>query len=202
MGMKTQKALRNDSFKSLVSAKLRNDLTSDIKVGFWGQKEVFSAWNLLVGERMKGANTAFTRNWVWNRLADSNDDHSPRYLLQLMYQAAEWERDEQKRTTYDRKYYIRPRVSSKFYKKVSGEALGALRDEEFPELKDLMDKLIQIGRTQLDANELEDFSQDSINLAREVGLLGVYQGNDENVERYKVPEIFRHALNMTRKGQA
>jgi len=74
-----------------------HDQVAFIKVALkqaWNQQEVYLAWNLLVGERMKGGRTAFTRNWIWNRLADGNRDQSPRYLLQLMHEAVLWEEQE------------------------------------------------------------------------------------------------------------
>lgn len=148
---------------------------------------------------MRGGKTAFSRNWVWNRLADGNGDHSPRYLLQLMHESTEWERDTHQRHPYDRSI-IRPRALIEALPQVSQQALSALGDEEFPELKPLMNELTQIGRTPVDANDL---SRDlALNLAREVGLLDIYEGSDNNMTRYKVPELFRHALTMTRKGPA
>jgi hypothetical protein len=49
-------------------------------VDTWEDARVFDAWNILVGERMAGGKTAFTRNWVWSRLGDANNDHAPRNL--------------------------------------------------------------------------------------------------------------------------
>ena len=71
---------------------------------------------------------------------------------------------------------------------------------EFPELKSLMNLLAQVGRTPVNSSELIA-SQDDIKLAMDAGLLGIYEGNEEKVERYKVPEIYRYALDVTRKGQ-
>ena len=197
-------------FKVIIKQAIRNEYlrgimekaNTSLEVDNWGEEEVISVWNLLVGERMRGGKTAFTRNWVWNRLADGNDDHSPRYLLQLLHEAVEWEKKEQKRSSYDRSI-IRPRGLIEVLPRVSEQALGALRDEEFPELTPLMDALTQIGQAPVDAHHpaLKPV-QDSINLAMDVGLLGIYEGSEEKIERYKVPEIFRYALKMTRKGQA
>lgn len=191
-----KQAIRNKSFKKLLK---EINLPFSQPVEYWGDQVVIAAWNLLVGERMKGGKTAFTRNWVWKRLADGNNDHSPRYLLQLMHEAVDWEKKELKRTPYERSI-IRPRALIKVLTVVSEQALAALRDEEFPELKTLMNNLTEIGRTPINAADIT-VSPDLVNLAMDVGLLGIYEGSEEKVERYKVPEIFRHALNMTRKGQ-
>ncbi len=148
---------------------------------------------------MKGEKTAFTRNWVWNRLADANEDHTPRYLLQLFKEVVSVERAEQKKVLYDRSM-LRPRSFIQSLPAVSGQALDALR-EEFPELDLLLRKLQEIGRTPVASEELKNLGEALI-LAREVGLIGIYEGTEDRVERYRVPEIYRYALGMTRKGQA
>jgi MinD-like ATPase involved in chromosome partitioning or flagellar assembly len=191
-----KQAIRNRLYKEL----LKNyNLPDKQTIEYWGDQQVISAWNLLVGKRMKGGKTAFTKNWVWKRLADGNDDHSPRYLLQLLHQAVRWEENEHKQNPYERSV-IRPRALEKVLPEVSDQALGALRDEEFRELIPLTNILTKIGRTPIDAPELNE-PQDLIKLAMDVGLLGIYEGSEEKVERYKVPEIYRYALNMGRKGQ-
>ena len=191
-----KQALRSEMLRSL----LPRGAAKPSELEYWGEQDVWAAWHLLVSERMKGGKTAFSRNWVWNRLADGNGDHSPRYLLQLMHQAREWEQKTHQSKAYDRSI-IRPRGLIEVLPQVSEEALGALRDEEFPELQPLMNELTKIGRTPVDANDLST-SQELINLAREVGLLDVYESSGDYVTRYKVPEIYRYALKMTRKGQA
>jgi len=37
-------------------------------------------------------------------------------------------------------------------------------------------------------------------LAIEVGLLGVHEESGEQIKRYRVPDIYRHALQMKRRG--
>ena len=78
--------------------------------------------------------------------------------------------------------------------------LEAIQEEFSDELGPLLKRLRDIGRTPFSAAELQDVS-DAVGLGREVGLLSVYEGTTESVERYTVPEIYRHALGMTRKGQ-
>ena len=165
----------------------------------WTDPDVVIGWNLLVGERMKGEKTAFTRNWVWNRLADANQDHTPRYLLQLFREVTRQEKIENQRAPYDRSI-LRPRAFIQALPTVSGQALDALR-EEYPELEALLERLANIGRTPVASEELSDLA-DAVALGREVGLIGIYEGTEDRVERYRVPEIYRHALGMTRKGQA
>ncbi len=193
-----KQALRSKSFGVLLDSNPGSTRLSDTDAGIWTDGEVYSAWNLFVGDRMKGEKTAFTRNWVWSRLADGNQDHSPRHLLQLFSAVVDWERQEHKKAPYERSI-VRPRALAASLPVVSTEALEALQ-EEFPELEPLLRLLQRIGHTPVPAPELETMT-DQLGLAREVGLLAVYEGTDEKVERYKVPEIYRHALGMTRRGQ-
>lgn len=193
-----KQSLRAPTFKHLLTGGTAAIRIQTVPLEQWTDSEVFSAWNALVGERMKGGNTTFTRNWVWNRLADGNNDHSPRSLLQLFHSTVEWEREEQRRSPYDRSV-IRPRALIAVFPQVSEQALEALK-EEMPELDPLLDSLRRVGRTPLQAEDLTENSGE-VELAQEVGLLAVYEATNEKVERFKVPELYRHALSMTRKGQ-
>ncbi len=166
----------------------------------WPNEIVFKVWNLLVGERMKGGNTAFSRNWVWNRLADGNGDRIPRYLIQLFEEAVVWEREESKVNAYDRSL-IRPRGLIEALPKVSPRALSALKDEEFPQLEALFERLRTLRSSPVNARDIADLG-DLVTLAREVGVLSVYEGTEDQVERYKVPDIYLAGLGMVRKGQA
>lgn len=142
----------------------------------------------------------FTRNRVRNRLADANEDHSPRYLLQLFQEGLKREREEHRRSPYDRSV-LRPRVLTESLPEVSQQALAAF-NEEFPELTALLDRLQSIGRTPVVSEQITgDEMQEHLALAREVGLMAPYEVADEAVLRYKVPELYRWALKMSRMGQ-
>jgi hypothetical protein len=43
---------------------------------------------------------------------------------------------------------------------------------------------------------------EGLELALETGLLAIYEGTQDEVRRYRVPELFRRGLGMTRRGQA
>jgi cellulose biosynthesis protein BcsQ len=191
-----KQALRNATFTRLVEDAVPALTKEDIDR--WSDDRVFQVWNILVGERMKGGKTAFTRNWVWNRLADGNGDHGPRALLQLFREATAWEQEEHQRNPYDRTV-IRPRALIASLDRVSEEALQALL-EEFAELEDFVTQLRSIGRSPVEASEIESLAEQL--LAREVGLVQVYEGTEEEVLRYRIPDLYRIALGMTRKGQA
>jgi MinD-like ATPase involved in chromosome partitioning or flagellar assembly len=196
-----KQAMHSPSFKRNLAATQVNQVNVD--VDSWTEQEVFLAWNVLVGERMKGGKTAFTRNWVWNRLADGQGDHGPRTLSQLFNSAVDWEKAEQARSPYDRSV-LRPRALVPSLENVSEEALSALR-EEFPELEELIRVLETTGHTPLDAAEVSLHSPEAaqrLDLALEVGLVAVHEGTQDDVRRYRVPDLYRHALGMSRRGQA
>jgi MinD-like ATPase involved in chromosome partitioning or flagellar assembly len=192
-----KQALQSAKFRLLASS---SSLPSEDDISTWSEGEVFEAWNLLVGERMKGGKTAFTRNWVWNRLADGNEDRSPRSLLQLFRKARDWEIAESEASPYARSL-IRPRALTQSLQDVSEEALDALR-EEFLELDPLIERLREIGRSPLNAEDVSSVSGEVETLALEVGLLEIYEGTEAEASRFRVPDLYRLALGMTRKGQA
>jgi len=194
-----KQAMRAQSYQDILKDRPGGERLIAGTVDNWASEDVWEAWTVLVGERMKGGKTTFTRNWIWNRLADANDDHAPRHLLQLFHEAIQWERQQHQQTPYDRSV-IRPRGLVKCLSAVSEQALIAL-SEEFSELGPLLEKLRAIARSPLYAKELEQFEQE-IALAQEVGLLGIYEEKEDDIQRYKVPDIYRLALKMTRKGQA
>ncbi|MDQ1294984.1 MAG: hypothetical protein QG608_2869 [Actinomycetota bacterium] len=192
-----KQAVRSPGFQELLG-----ESGIGLEVDTWNDDEVFRAWNLLVGERMKGGKTTFTRNWVWNRLADGQGNHGPRTLLRLFSSAVEWETREEERNPYGRSV-IRPRGLVPGLERVSDEAVQALR-EEFSELHGFIRVLEQIGRTPLDPREvgrLDPEAAAQADLATEVGLVAVHEGAQEN-QRFRVPDLYRHALGMSRKGQA
>jgi len=191
-----KQAARSGAFQTILA-----EIGIGSDVDSWRTEEVFQAWNVLIGERMKGSKTTFTRNWVWNRLADGQGDHSPRTLSQLFATAVERERRE--RGSYDQSV-IRPRALVPSLEQVSVEAVGAL-NEEFPELKAMVDALEVVGRTPLEPGDIEAVNPEALeqlDLALEVGLIAVHEGTQEEVRRFRVPDLYRHALRMTRRGQA
>ncbi len=192
-----KQALLSEGFRESVYKIISENINDDINE--WDERKVFDAWHLLVGERMRGGKTAFTQNWVWKRLADANNDHTPRSLLQLFNQAKGTEVEMQKETPYT-KTIIRPRALIDSLAEVSSEAVNAI-SEEFPELHDFIEKLKRIARSPVAAGELKDFDNE-LKLAQEVGLIGAYEKIDGETTRYKVPDIYLYGIEMTRKGQA
>nr|WP_239096805.1 hypothetical protein [Streptomyces sp. SID11385] len=201
-------AWRSDPYKRLVAGQLtlrdpkpkRKGFDLETPVEYWPEDFVREAWRVLVSERISGGKTAYTDRWVWARLADANGDHSPRALAQIMSKALEKEKILEEGSPYSRSL-IRPKALVESLDHVSVAALDALRSDEFPELNPLLRTLELIGTTPFDAVRLQHADPDQVRLAREVGLLEGVSGSG-GLERYRVPELYRKALNMGRKGQA
>jgi hypothetical protein len=191
-----KQALRNENFRNFLRP--MPSIPLDRKIETWSEDQVYFLWNILVGERMAGGKAAFTRNWIWSRFADGNGDRNPRYLLQLFNEAVQV--DSKQYSSKSARSLIRPRALIDCFPKVSSQALAALK-EEFKELEPLLKELDRIGRTPLAAADISDQGE-LVSLAKEVGILSIYEERDEAVVRYKVPDIYRHALRMTRKGRA
>lgn len=198
-----KQAWRSEPFRQLVTARLNKPgfRLQDTPVEYWPEEFVRNAWVILASERVSGGRTAYTDNWVWSRLADANGDHAPRALAQMMTAAVGLERGFEEGNRYSRSI-IRPRALVESLDEVSESALDALQRDEFPELDPLLARLREIGSTPFAAEQLVGTSPDLVKLARDVGLLEEVSGPRDRAERYRVPEMYRKALSMTRKGQA
>jgi len=198
-----KQALRSNAFRQLLIQELSTEKiwprAEPFDVELWQERLVYRVWQVLVGERISGGKTAFTYNWVWRRLSDGNGAHGPRALLQLFHEALEREKEINRYIPYNRSL-LRPRALVESLDAVSNEAFEALR-EEFTELEPLFENLASIGRTPFAAEDLKDVDPELESLAEEVGLLGLDSGRDD-VEKYRVPELYRKALGMGRRGQA
>lgn len=196
-----KQAWLSEEFQAVVSARLTRvgfDPRSTA-VDYWPESFVRDAWITLAGERISGGRTAFTDNWVWARLADANGDHSPRTLIQLLGAAVSREQGYEVGNAYSRSI-LRPRALVESLDDVSELALDALRNDEFPELGELLDKFKEIGITPFEPNLIPESLAELRVLASEVGLLDVGAGGA--ADRYRVPELYRKALSMNRRGQA
>jgi MinD-like ATPase involved in chromosome partitioning or flagellar assembly len=197
-----KQAWRSEPFKKLVSKRLsRKDFSlTETLIDYWPEEFVRDAWVILAGERVSGGNTAYTSNWIWSRLSDGNGDHSPRALAQLLTAATSRERDFEHSNPYT-KSIIRPRALVESLDDVSELALDALSKDEFPELRSVFEALKSIGSTPFPTNQLTT-PANLTTLAREVGLLETVGGLRDGTDKLRVPELYRKALEMTRRGQA
>jgi MinD-like ATPase involved in chromosome partitioning or flagellar assembly len=186
-------------FRTFVEKRLQIELDDEIEL--WPEERMNKVIFQLVAERMRGGRTAFTINWIWNRLGDGNGDHSPRYLFQLFREAVLWEREEQKKNPYDRSI-LRPRALIQVFSKVSEQVITALK-EEYPELSNFIEWL-RNKRSPLGIKEISNsFNDEKIyKLAQNIGLLSIYEEVEGDILRFAVPDLYLKGLNMTRKGQA
>lgn len=202
-----RQAWRSPAFRGLAKERLSpassdkdvSQFNLDTEIEYWPEDLILRAWQLLVGERVAGGKTAFTDKWVWSRLADGNGDHSPRHLVQLLDSATKIESNLEQGNPFSRAI-VRPRALVEALDEVSEKALEALR-EEFAELKDVLAALGRVGNTPLDTQALGAQESTLVSLAEEVGLLETSSSARELIDRYRVPELYRIALGMSRKGQ-
>src|SRR6266511_3472151 len=131
---------------------------------------------------------------------DANGDHSPRALAQLLTAATTRERSFEQGNPYVRSI-IRPRALVESLDDVSEQALDALSRDEFPELRPVFEALTAIGSTPFSADQLTT-APNLTTLAREVGLLETVSSPRDTNDKFRVPELYRKALGMTRRGQA
>src|SRR5262249_36942937 len=197
-----KQAWRSEPFRRIVTGRLgkENFSLKDTPGDYWPVDFVRGAWIILAGERISGGRTAYTDNWIWARLADANRDHSPRALAQLLTAATTRERRFEQGNPYARSI-IRPRALVESLDDVSEQALDALSKAEFPELRLVFEALTAIGSTPLSADQLTT-APNLATLAREVGLLETVSSPRDTNDKLRVPELYRKALGMTRRGQA
>lgn len=196
------KQIYQGAIKPFIEEKYKNvfhDRILPAEVEYWTEDQVIFGFNLLVGERMKGGKTAYTKNWVWSRLSDGKGNRSPRFLFQLFDQAIRLEREEHLKNPYDRSL-LRPRMLIEGFQEVSREAVSSLL-EEYEELRPLQEFL---------KNKIAPFeySRDSISedlfiTAVEAGVIVVYETNRNGEPvRLTVPDLYLKGLEMSRRGQA
>ena len=200
LNVAVKRAMRSEAFRELFASTIDDDSRGllDVAVDRWPGQMSQRAWQLLVGDRVAGSKTAFTANWVWRRLADGNDDHTPRSLVQLLM-SAQLREQALRQNVEPVRSVIRPRTLVDSLAEVSTQALIALR-EEYPELDPVFDELRRIGQTPFSADQL-NVKADVLRLAQEVGLLTALVGTSGEPVRFKVPELYRLDLDMGRKGQ-
>ncbi|EFC82574.1 hypothetical protein FrEUN1fDRAFT_4297 [Parafrankia sp. EUN1f] len=202
LNVAVKRAMRSGAFRDLLSSTVDDDARDLLRIAVdrWPVELSQRAWRLLVGDRITGSKTAFTANWVWRRLADGNDDHTPRSLIQLLVSAQAREQGLRQHTEPARSV-IRPRTLVDSLDEVSREALIALR-EEYAELDPVFQALRDIGQTPFDAGKLRVGSKAKLlPLAQEVGLITPILDTSGQATRFKVPELYRLDLQMGRKGQ-
>ena len=175
-------------------------LEAQVSVEDWDAVAVRAVWQSFAGTRMSGSNTAFTHNWVWKRLSDGKEERGPRSLLQLCRLATKQELIYSRTQPYPASL-LRPRTLIEALPEVSNGAIDALR-EEFPELSPTLEALRAAGKTPFLRTDLPQRELPAEDLAVELGLASRAVGTTSGeADRFWVPELYRIALGLTRRGQ-
>jgi MinD-like ATPase involved in chromosome partitioning or flagellar assembly len=161
---------------------------------------VIDLWRMLCGSRVRGAGTAFTDRWVWSRLRDGNGDHSPRYLIQLCAELAERARN---RPPEEEGPPLRGRdFGPALEDRVSSQAWTAAQDEYPREPMTKLDSVFK--RLALTPFTAEDWKNagGSVELRDIAVTFGLVAAHPREDGRWIVPELYRYAVGVARRGPA
>lgn len=150
------------------------------------------AWNIIFGERMDTGKSSFTRNWVWKRLSDANNEHSVRMLINLY----KYSISKELREIRPYKTLIRPKSLIEALPSVSEQALLSLSEEYRAELSAFISALSELNNTPFYRKDINFSDENTIAFAKNVGL--VFERTDQ---RLSIPDLYRHPLGISRKGQ-
>jgi hypothetical protein len=155
-------------------------------------------WYALIGDRVRGKQTAFTDRWVWSRLADGHGDHSPRHVAQLFRVLANQARTREVEPGPP----LRARdLGEALSEVVSREALTAVRDEFASEVDLVLPVFERLDQSPFSRREWEvaGGDQNKLTLAETMGLIATHP---RDPDRLVVPELYRYALDVRRRGPA
>ena len=164
------------------------------------RSSLFPLW----GERMGRGSKMYTFDWILNRLRDSNGNHFPGDLLQLLQSAIHNEQ----RYIDDNptEAILRPQALIDALPSVSERRVAEIR-AAYPEFAEQLDKLaneyspITSNRLaviwNIKGSGLESFISD----LSEIGILRGYARSHTNVRRYSVADLYLNGLKMKRQGQ-
>jgi MinD-like ATPase involved in chromosome partitioning or flagellar assembly len=164
------------------------------------RSSLFPLW----GERMGRGSKMYTFDWILNRLRDSNGNHFPGDLLQLLQSAISYEQS----YTDDNQAeaILRPQALIDALPSVSERRVAEIR-AAYPEFSQLFDKLaneyspITYNKLaviwNIKGSGLELFISD----LSEIGVLREYARSHTNVPRYSVADLYLYGLKMKRQGQ-
>jgi MinD-like ATPase involved in chromosome partitioning or flagellar assembly len=161
---------------------------------------VIDLWRLLCGSRVRGAGTAFTDRWVWSRLQDGNGDHSPRYLIQLCSSLVERARS---RPADEEGPPLRGRdFGPALEEKVSEQAWRSAQEEYPIEVMNQLDEVFK--RLALTPFSSEDWEKagGQPELRDTAIAYGIVAEHPREERRWIVPELYRYAVSVARRGPA
>lgn len=163
-----------------------------------------------IGEKMGKGNKAYTYNWIWYRLGDTNKNIVPRSILKLFSLTAKHENDDPVKLIHNMEPILRPKALVNSLKEVSEDRLSDLA-EEYPEYKLIFENLKNYCAS-FPANEEvlrealqkcgieEDRVKTVIDELKEIGMLKEYQRKKSDPVRYHIPDIYLKGMGLSRKG--
>ena len=137
---------------------------------------------------------SLSRNWLLRRLADARGVIYPRDLICLLREALGKESERIAEGARVSEYAVVSRESlSKALAPTSIQRVDSVR-EEYPELRDVLERMRGMDAT----GKLEDLrsrvGDNALKLLSEAGVVRLDEGE------YVVPDLYRHGLEMARKG--
>lgn len=164
----------------------------------------------IIGEKMGKGNKAYTYNWIFYRLADTNNKIIPRSILKLFSMAAKNEIADSSRIDTNKMPILRPKSLENSTQEVSTYTLRDLSEEygeyenifinmknycsSFPaDESNFKEALIKCGIE-------EDNVKTIIDELKEIGFLKEYQRKKSDPIRYHIPDIYLKGMGISRKG--
>lgn len=165
----------------------------------------------LIGEKMGKGNKAYTYNWIFYRLRDTNNKIVPRSLIKLFSAAARHELNHTDTSNKDGIKILKPRALEDSVEEVSTDRITDMEEEyeeyqqiftnlgnycsTFPADEEVLDQaLIKCGIS-------EDHLKTVIDHLMEIGILGEYQKKKSEPVRYHIPDIYLKGMKLKRKGR-
>lgn len=165
----------------------------------------------LIGEKMGKGNKAYTYNWIFYRLRDTNDKIVPRSIIKLFSTAARHELSDIDTGNKNGIEILKPRALENSVKEVSIDRVTDM-GEEYQEYKQIFTNLGNFCRTFPADEEVLDHAlvmcgikenhlKTVINHLIEIGVFKEYQRKKSDPVRYHIPDIYLKGMELKRKGR-
>jgi MinD-like ATPase involved in chromosome partitioning or flagellar assembly len=164
------------------------------------RRNLFPLW----AERMGRSSKMYTFDWIRNRLRDSNGNHFPGDLLQLLQSAIDNEKSYADHNPYTA--ILHPQALIDALPSVSERRVAEIRNE-YPEFADPLSKLaneyspIALDRLGTIWGKNNDEVKILVNDLIDLGILQEYPRSETGVLRYSVADLYLYGLKMKRQGQ-
>jgi MinD-like ATPase involved in chromosome partitioning or flagellar assembly len=159
---------------------------------------------LLWGERMGRDSKMYAFDWIRNRLRDSNGNHFPGDLLQLLQLAIENEKRSANHNPYNA--ILHPHTLIDALPSVSERRVAEILNA-YPEFADFLGKLaneyspIALDRLGMIWGKNNDEAKLLVNDLIDLGILQEYPRSEAGMLRYAVADLYLYGLKMKRQGQ-